>query len=344
MSFSVKIRQVEQPITVKMGQTILDAALEQGVNYPFDCRAGNCAACKSRLYSGEVEMASYSEFALSQAEKDEGLVLCCRAVPWSDCEIAWLESEDRVVHPLRIMRCTITAKDQMTHDIWRIKIRIDGGGPYTFTAGQFADLEVPGRDIPQRQYSMANRPEEAELEFHVRQVPNGLLSNYVAEKLAVGDLVRVKGPNGSAYYREKDSSPIIGIAGGSGLAPIMSIVETALHAGATQPIHFYYGARDERDLYLVEHFENLAKQFPNFKYVPVLSEPSAATTRRTGFVTDAVRHDFKDMAEFRAYLCGPPPMVNAATALCGELGVIKEKIHADAFYTQAEQTALGGAA
>jgi len=337
MTYQVAIRQCETPLQVQMGQTILEAALQAGVDYPHNCRAGNCSACKSRLYSGEVEMSPYSEFALTEAEKESGLILACRAVPWSNCEIAWLSEEDRIVHPTRDLKCQVHEIVRATHDITVIRLHVLAGGPFDFSAGQFVDVTFPG--MPSRQYSMANRPDQATLEFHVRAVPNGQISNFVHTELKVGMPVEVHGPAGTSYLRTKHQGPILAIAGGSGLAPIKSIVETALYERLTQPIHFYFGVRDERDIYLERHFQTLSAQHPNFQFTPVLSNASGATKRRTGFVTDAVRADFPTLEGFKAYLCGPPPMVEAAQRMLPELGILTENIHADAFYTKAELNA-----
>jgi len=334
MTYKVAIRQCETPLEVQLGQTILEAALQQGLDYPHNCRAGNCSACKSRLYSGEVEMSPYSEFALTEGEKESGLILACRAVPWSDCEIAWLSEEDRIVHPTRALKCRVHELARATHDITIVKLHVLSGGPYDFSAGQFADVSFPG--LSSRQYSMANRPDQSTLEFHVRAVPGGQVSSFVHTALQVGMPVEVHGPGGTSYLRTKHQGPILAIAGGSGLAPIKSIVETALFERLTQPIHFYFGVRDECDIYLEHHFQTLAAQHSNFRFTPVLSNPSGTTARRTGFVTDAVRSDFPSLEGFKAYLCGPPPMVEAAQRMLPELGVLNENIHADAFYTNAE--------
>src|SRR5579883_2553190 len=246
MTFRVTVQQFGDPFPVDMGQTILEAALARDLSYPHGCRSGNCGACKSELLSGEVEMSPYSEYALTQAEKDGGLILACRAVPWSDCAVTFLEFDDTVAHPLRHLVCRVSAVDNLTHDIKRVRLKILEGGPYDFTAGQYASLTFPG--LPGRDYSMANRPGEATLEFHIRLLPGGAVTPFVAKRLKVGDKIKVFGPHGTSYLRERHSGPILALAGGSGLAPIKSIVETALAAGATQPIHLYLGVRDERDL------------------------------------------------------------------------------------------------
>ena len=342
MSFLASIRQHDAPVAVEVGQTILEAALAAGVPFPHGCRSGNCGACKSRLDSGEVELTPYSEFALSATERADGLILACRAVPWSDVSLGWLDADETILHPLRYLTCRVVALDDATHDIKRLRLAIEAGGPFSFSPGQYAALCFAGQ--APRDYSMANRPDEAELEFHVRRSAGGGASRYVAEMLRVGDAVKVEGPFGSSFLRDKHTGPILAIAGGSGLAPIKSIVESALAAGMAQPIDLYVGVRAERDLYLEEYFQGLAARHANFRFIPVLSQPEGATTRRCGFVHEAAVADHPDLDGAKAYLAGPPVMVEAATAALLARGMRRQDIHADAFYTEAEKAALLGAA
>src|SRR5262249_12850490 len=142
--YRVTVKQFKDDLAVEMGQTILEAALARDLPYPHGCRSGNCGACKSELISGEVEMAAYSEYALSESEKAGGLILACRAVPWSDCEVKYLEFDEIVAHPLRHLDCQVTKVDSPTHDIKRIRLKVLDGGPYVFSAGQYASVEFPG--------------------------------------------------------------------------------------------------------------------------------------------------------------------------------------------------------
>lgn len=342
MGFVVNIRQHPDPIVVEAGDTVLSSALAQGVPYPHGCRSGNCGACKSRLDAGEVELSPYSPYALSDAERAEGLILACRAVPWSDAAVSWLEVDDVAIHPQRRLSCRVADITPLTHDIKRVRLAIDSGGPFTFSAGQYASLRFAG--LPPRDYSMANRPDESVLEFHVRRMGPGSTSAYVAEKLTPGEEVIVEGPYGSSWLRDKHAGPIVAVAGGSGLAPIKSIVETALSLDMRQPIHLYFGARDERDVYLEQHFRALAARHDNLRYTTVLSQPSASTARRVGLVHDAVAADLADLDGAKAYLAGPPVMVEAATALLVDArGMRRQDVHADAFYTEAEKAALNTA-
>ena len=202
-------------------------------------------------------MEGYSEFALSDEEKARGLILACRAVPWEDSEVAWLEEDDLIVHPRRLLDCEVVGLDDATHDIKRIRLEIVSGGPFDFSAGQFASVTFEG--CPPRDYSMANVPGDPILEFHVRRTAGGATSIHVSEKLKVGDHVRVEGPFGPSYLRESHRGPIIAVAGGSGMAPIKSVVERALQKALPQHIYFYFGVRTERDLYLHDHFAALAE-------------------------------------------------------------------------------------
>jgi naphthalene 1,2-dioxygenase ferredoxin reductase component len=252
--------------------------------------------------------------------------------------VSWLDSDEIVIHSQRRLHCRVVALDDMTHDIKRLRLVIEGDGPFAFAAGQYAVLSFA--DLPPRDYSMANRPDEPILEFHIRRIGEGA-SAYVAQRLRLGDEVTVAGPYGAAFLRERHTGPLIAIAAGSGLAPIKSIVETALHVGSTQLIHLYFGARDEHDLYLEREFQALTQTHRNFRFTPVLSEPRNATQRRRGLVHQAAVADLGDLAGAKAYLAGPPAMVEAATRLLvAARGMRPEDIHADAFYSEAEKRAL----
>ena len=333
MSFKVRIAQADRTIDVPTGATILEAALDAGISYPFGCQSGNCGACKSHLVKGEVTMEGYSEFALSDDEKERGLILACRAVPWEESEVAWLEEDDLIVHPRRLLACKVVGLDDATHDIKRIRLEIVSGGPFDFSAGQFASVTFEG--CPPRDYSMANVPGDPILEFHIRRTAGGATSMHVAEKLKIGDSVRVEGPFGPSYLREAHRGPIIAVAGGSGMAPIKSVIERALQKELPQHIYFYFGVRTERDLYLHDHFAALAEKHKNLHFVPVLSE-AGPSSLRSGLVHEAVAADFDELDGCKAYLAGPPVMVEAATRLFEERGMRRIDIHADAFYTAAE--------
>ncbi len=337
MKNQVQIRQAGRTIAVPEGRTILEAALAEGIAYPHGCRSGRCGSCKSRLVNGAVDLLDHSRFALSDEEKVQGLILACRAHPKTDATIAWLGGEEAPPsHPRRRLLCRVVAIDDATHDIKRVRLACDGK-PLAFTAGQYARLTFPG--APTRDYSMANGPDERELEFHIRHVPGGSASWRIHALVKLGDHVTVEGPFGSSYLREQHAGPVLCVAGGSGLAPIKGIVETALAHGMRQPIHVYFGTRGARDLYLVEHFEDLARRHANLTFTPVLSNASSDARRRIGFVTDAVSQDLQDFDGWKAYVAGPPAMVEAAMQVSAARGLRPEDLHADVFFTPEETSA-----
>src|SRR5258706_10951534 len=167
-----------EPITAEPGETILEAALAQGVPYPHGCRSGNCGACKSVLEAGEVDLAPYSDYALTDEERAQGLILACRATPWSDAAVSWLEADEVVAHPLRQLVCRVIVLEDLTHDIKRVRLEIVSGGPFDFSAGQYAALRVS--TLPARDFSMANRPDDPVLEFPLRPMTGGAASRCIA--------------------------------------------------------------------------------------------------------------------------------------------------------------------
>jgi CDP-4-dehydro-6-deoxyglucose reductase/ferredoxin-NAD(P)+ reductase (naphthalene dioxygenase ferredoxin-specific) len=339
MKYTVTIRNKNVTIEATMGKTILESILTQGIEFPHGCKSGNCGACKSNLHSGEIEMSPHSEYALSSEEKNRGLILPCRAVPWSDCEISIVTEDETIVHANRLLECKVVKLFQATQDIKIIEMNIISGGPYNFSAGQYAALTF--ETMPPRDYSMANTPGTNTLEFHARFLPDGAVTPHIQNCLKVGDKVKVQGPYGTAYFRENHKGPVIAVAGGSGLAPIKAILKTALNKGVQQHITFYFGVRADVDLYLDDDFNELSKLHKNFTFVPVIAEPSSKTHYRTGFLNDAIEQDFSNADGYKAYIAGPPIMVESVVKTLKNLGIQKEDCHADAFYTEAEKNIEG---
>ncbi|HZF24063.1 MAG TPA: 2Fe-2S iron-sulfur cluster-binding protein [Burkholderiales bacterium] len=344
MSLTVTVADLNQSAPAGEGDTVLGALLAHGIGFAYSCQSGNCGTCKCELVSGDILELEYSEHALSPDERGRGIVLACRSQMWSDVVVRRLDSEDFVVHPSRVMRCRVAEIANLTHDILRLRLEIVTGGPFTFSAGQYAQLELPVAPGISRDYSMANRPDQPLLEFHVRVMPGGSVSHRIATALKVGDMVKVSGPMGTSYLRAQHPGPMLCIAGGSGLAPVISIAGTALASGFAQPVHLYFGVRAERDVYFERELAGLQERHDNFRVYIVLSEPGATSSsgtllpRRYGLVTDAVAADFADLGGFKAYFAGPPPMVDVATALVKTRAVGLRDIHADAFFPAAAET------
>lgn len=339
MPHTVTLRQFDVALEVPRGQTILETALDEGLDFPFLCRGGTCGACKSVLVSGRVDLKPYAHFALTDEEVARGLTLACRAVPLSDCELAFVDPDEPADFPLRDVQGTVTAVSHVTHDIAVLRVAVEGE-PLAFAAGQYARLTLPG--LPPRDYSLASPPGAATLEFHVRVSATAGVSRLIYDRTRVGDRLRIKAPFGAAYLRRRHPGPIYLVAGGSGLAPVRSMLEDAVAAGLSQPIHLYFGVRAQRDLYLMDRLQALAATMPNLSFTPVLSQPEGPTELRTGLLADVLDADLagQDIAGAKAYLCGPPVMVESCRLVLMAKGLYPEDCHADAFYTQAEIDAL----
>ncbi|WP_071796129.1 2Fe-2S iron-sulfur cluster-binding protein [Natronohydrobacter thiooxidans] len=333
MANTVEIRQAGRQIVVAAGRTILETALEQGIAYPHGCRSGRCGSCKSRLIEGKVELLPHTPFALTPEERAGGLILACRAQPHTDAAVAWLGKQEET-HPLRVLRARVVGFDDATHDIRRVRLSFEDSAPLAFSAGQYARLSFAG--APTRDYSMASQPGDSILEFHIRRVPGGATSERVANCLEIGDQVMVEGPLGSSYLRHRHTGPMLLVAGGSGMAPMKSIAETALEHGFAQPIRFYFGVREARDLYLVDHFSELCTRHPNLSFIPVLSQTTDDDQHRTGLVTEAIAADLGDLSGWKAYVAGPPAMTDAAASMLRARGLAADDLHVDVFFTPEE--------
>jgi naphthalene 1,2-dioxygenase ferredoxin reductase component len=329
VAVTVNIRQAGRQIAVEQGRTILESALEQGVAYPHGCRSGRCGSCKTRLIEGEVELLPHTPYALTPAERASGLILACRAQPRTNVAVAWLGKQEEVYAP-RVFRARVVALDDATHDIRRVRLVSEDGAPLAFNAGQYARLSFGG--APARDYSMANQPADCILEFHVQRVSDGVTSAWVANGLALGDQVTVEGPFGSSYLRQRHTGPMLLVAGGSGMAPMKSIVETALDYGFSQPIVFYFGAHEARDFYLGEYFEQLRARHHNLSFVPLLTQGSSHL-HRTGLISDVIAADLADLSGWKAYMAGPTAMIDVAAPMLMQHGLAEADLHVNAFVT-----------
>ncbi|MFD1328837.1 2Fe-2S iron-sulfur cluster-binding protein [Mycoplana ramosa] len=327
--FLVTLPLARSSIRAAPDQTLLAAALAAGVDYPHGCKSGRCGSCKSRLASGSVTMLPHSRFSLTDEEKAAGLILACRAVPQSDVTVMWSRGDAEAGHRRKQVEGIVTSVSSATHDILKVHVTL-GGEDFRFSAGQYVKLTVGKRLV--RDYSIASVPGGRELEFHVRKVPNGLVSSHIHEELWVGDKVMVEGPFGDAHLRSLHTGPILAVAGGSGLAPIRSIVETALSSGMRQPIRLYFGVREERDAYDVDLLDRLAGDHPNFSYQVVTSRSDSARFR-VGHVSAAIDADLCLLEGWKAYVAGPPAMVEAVAEGVFAAGLGTDDFHADVFFT-----------
>jgi ferredoxin-NAD(P)+ reductase (naphthalene dioxygenase ferredoxin-specific) len=310
MSISIRIDGTPVEVDAEPGDTILDALLMAGVGFAYSCQAGNCGTCRCELVDGDVLELECSEHALSAEDQARDIVLACRTQVWGDTVIRKLDAEEFIVHPSRILRCTVASIDRLTHDILRLRLDIRAGGSVLVQrrAVRVARISVRPRTRPRLLDGQSAR--RAVLEFHIREMPGGVVSAGIAG-LQIGDAVRVSGPFGTSYLRSAHEGPVILIAGGSGLAPIRSILSTLRASGARKQVHAYFGARTERDVYGESELRTQVDGFDGSDAHVVLSDPDAASgehagPRRFGLVTDAVAADFDDFDGFKAYSPGRP--------------------------------------
>jgi propane monooxygenase reductase subunit len=333
---TVRLEPVGIEFEVNEDETVLNGAFRQGLMLMHGCKEGQCAACKSFLLDGEVDLDRYSTFALPDFEEAEGWTLLCRAHALSDLEVELINYDEEILRSgveLRTVRTRIEAIEPLTRDIRRLVLRIEEG-EMPFHCGQYVDIRLPGTD-EYRSFSMANVPsEDGRLEFMIKLYPDGRFSGLLAEGgLQAGDELEVRGPYGVFTLREADR-PLLFIGGGAGMAPILSLLRSMADRGMARPAVYYYGAREEEDLFHLEELQALASTLPGFRFVPALSH--ADWDGEMGLITDVVDRCELDLTEVDAYLCGPPPMVDAATELLLRRGVPEAHVHFDKFTTTAD--------
>ena len=320
MTYQMTIEPLSHTIDVPEGQTLLDAALRSGVYIPHACLHGLCGTCKVQVLEGEVEIGEASPFALMDFEREEGKCLACVATALSDLVIeADIDEEpDAEMHPMQDFEGTVTELVDLTPTAKGVFIELDGDG-IDFQAGQYVNLHVPDVELP-RAFSLANAPSEKRfIELNIRHVPGGQATEYIHKQLKVGDKLKLNGPYGRFFVRRSAPEKLLFLAGGTGLSSPKSMILDLLTKGESREITLVYGARNRAELYNDALFRDLAAQHTNFTYVPALSAPAEedAWAGETGYVPDvAARHFNGDFRNHKAYMCGPPVMIDACiTAL-----------------------------
>jgi propane monooxygenase reductase component len=340
---TVRFEPVGIEIEADEDETILNAAFRQGIMLMHGCKEGQCSACKSFLLDGDVDLDKYSTFALPDFEEAEGWTLLCRAHAYSDLEVELINYDEEVLHggtPPRTISTRVTAVEPLTHDIRLLRLTVDGTEPFPFKAGQYVDILIPGHEEEHRSFSMANlAAEPGELEFMIKLYPGGRFSGLLEDgSVKVGDELQVTGPYGVFTLRSSSPRRVLFIGGGAGMAPILCLLRSMAEAGVERPATFYYGARRATDLFHLAEIAALADRLPGFTFVPALSEESNGDwPGEEGLITDVVERLEDDLADVDAYLCGPPPMVDAAIAMLEAQGVPEAHIYFDKFTTTEHQ-------
>lgn len=337
MQFLISTDPDELEFPATEDESVLEAALAAGLLLPYGCRDGACGACKARIVRGEIEQGEVADSALSDAERAAGYALLCKARARSDLVIK-VRGVGRAddIRPVK-MPCRIQEMRRLADDVMVVTAKLPASHNFRFHAGQYIDVLLP--DGRRRSFSIANGPHDNDhLELHIRRVPDGCFTGQVFNEMKARDILRIEGPLGSFFLREERDRPIILLAGGTGFAPIKSIVERVIASGNPRQLMLYWGARTREGLYMHELGCSWEKTLRGFRYIPVLSDATASDTwtGRRGLVHQALMADVPDLSGHDVYACGAPAMIEAAqrelSACC--------KLAPDAFFADAFTFAL----
>ena len=331
MSYTVTIQPSGHCFTVDENEAVLEAALRQGFNLSYGCRNGACGSCKGKVLSGEVYYDN-PPFALEEDDKANGMALFCQAKVKSDITIEAHEIGAVKDIPVRTLPCKVSKLERLNHDVMQVELKLPSTERLQFLAGQYIDFLLP--DGRRRSFSIASPPHRDDIiELHIRHIDGGRFTSEVFDKLKLKSIMRIEGPLGSFFLREDSDRPIIFMAGGTGFGPIKGMIEHALAASITRPMHIYWGARTQEDLYMHAVAKKLADDHEHIQYTPVLSDakPEDNWQGRTGFVHEAICADINDLSNFEIYGSGPPAMIHAGTDAFKQQGLNLDNYFSDAF-------------
>ena len=331
MTFQVRVNSSDIVFDCDSNQNILDAALKAGYELSFSCLKGVCGSCKAKVISGDVT-ASFGEGTLTAEELENGFSLLCQARPCSNVglEVASIKKFDP--NAIKRIKAKLQKIERLTEDVSILNLRFPAGIKVPFKPGQYLRVVLSCGET--RCYSMANPGTQKDaVQLHVRHVPGGVFSNYLEISAAVGDILDIELPVGDFYLRPS-SKPLIFLASGTGFAPIKSIFESMVKAGAPErSVYLYWGGRRKVDLYMYDLARTWERTVENFKFVPVLSDEDNGNDR-TGFVHQAVLSDFDSLSDYEVYACGAPAMIAAArTDFLSHRALPTEHFYCDAFVT-----------
>lgn len=331
-SHQVKLSASGQQFSVDEGETILSAALRQGIVLPYSCRNGACGSCRGELVEGAIDYPFQPPAALSDAEQADGHILLCQAVPRGDITISAREIDTIGDIPVRMMPTRVHEKKQLASSVMRLRLSLPKGQRLQFLAGQYVDILLQGGR--RRSFSLASAPhQEEQLELHLRHVQGGDFTGYVFDEMPERAILRVEGPLGTFFVREDSTRPILMMGGGTGFAPLKAMVEHLIHSGNERPVHLFWGTRNREELYLHDVPLSWASEYPWFQYTAVLSEPEAQDQwdGETGFVHQALLREYPALNQFDVYMSGPPVMINAARDAFSAAGLPADQLFYDSF-------------
>ncbi len=326
-------------VIAREGETILEAALRQGLNLPYHCRDGACGLCKGKILMGTVDGGIYQKGVLTDAEKAEGKALFCCAKPLSDLSIECDEVVELKDFPVKTQKFRVQKMTRAAPDVMLLELLPEGNGHMNFIAGQYVAVQL--EDGTKRSYSIANAPHESDrMLLHIRLVNGGQFTGHVFNGMKEGDVLQVEGPLGNFFLHEDSDRPIIFMTGGCGFGSIKSMVEHAFKVGLKRPMALYWGAKTPADFYLADLPEKWQQEHGNFKFIPVLSEPEPQShwQGRTGLVHDAILQDYQRLDDYQIYACGSPEMVEAGRAPFMAKGLSEDQYFSDKFLVACHAT------
>jgi CDP-4-dehydro-6-deoxyglucose reductase len=338
MTFQITVQPSGHQFTCGTDETVLAAAIRQGVGLPYACKNGACSSCKAKLVTGNIVHSPHQQSALPTAEEAAGVILMCCATPHSDLLIEAREVAGASDFPVKKMPSRVSTLRKIGTDVAIITLQLPASERLAFRAGQYIDFML--RDGKRRSYSIASAPTDGTpLELHLRHIPGGLFTDQVFSTMKERDILRFEGPFGTFFLREDSDKPMVLLATGTGFAPLKAIVEQMIATGSTRPVVLYWGGRRPQDLYMDALCRQWQQQLPNFRYVPTVSraEPDDHWSGRTGYVHRIAMEDIPDLSGHQVYACGSPVMVEAAQRDLVELrGLPADEYYADAFTTEAD--------
>ena len=320
-------------------ETILAAAIRQGVGLPYGCKDGACGSCKCKKLEGSVAHGPHQAKALSADEEAAGFVLTCCGVAQSDLVLESRQVTQAGAFAVRKMPSRVASIERLSHDVIRLQMQLPANEPFLYHAGQYVEFIL--RDGVRRSYSMANAPHRGPgLELHIRHMPGGKFTDHVFGAMKEKEIQRIEGPFGSFYLREESEKPIVLLASGTGFAPIKALIEHLQFKGIVRPATLYWGGRRPQDLYMDAWVRSTLRDMPTLSYVPVVSDalPEDGWSGRSGFVHRAVLEDLPDLHAHQVYACGAPVVVDSARRdFCELAGLDEEAFYADSFITEADK-------
>ena len=345
MTFKLTLLPSGRSLDVLDGETLLNAAIREGVGLPYGCRDGACGSCKSKLLEGRVAHGAHQQKALSSAEEAAGSILTCCATPQTDCVVEARSVPGAGEFAVLKMPTRVLSLQRPAPDVALIRLQLPANQQFRYHAGQYVEFMLAGG--ARRSYSMANAPGQLgsppAIELHIRHLPGGLFTDAVFGSMKEKDILRIEGPFGSFFLRDEaadPAKPMILLASGTGLAPIKAIIEQLRDQGLTRPAQLYWGCRSRVDLYLHDWALQAAAELPWLRYIPVLSEPRPEDgwDGRTGNVHQAVMADHPDLSRHQVYACGAPLMVEAAQRdFPARCALPADEFLADAFTSEADK-------